>query len=271
MNPAPFGYVRAQSIRHALDLHAESDGDARYLAGGQSLLPALNFRLDAPSRLIDLNGIEGLSGVRMDGNTLVIGAMTRHAQIATDPLIRAHLPLIAQAMEHVAHPAIRNRGTFGGSVALADPAAEMPACVLALGGTLLVEGPSGRRAIAADDFFLGSYETALAPGELLVEVHLPRPDPAARAGFAEIARRKGDYATVGLALMTGPAPRVVWFGVSDRPLRDPAAEEALPLGPQATAAAALSGQDVWGDLHASEPVKRHLARVLVRRVLEGLA
>lgn len=270
MKPSPFGYVQATSIRHALDLHAESDGDARYLAGGQSLLPALNFRLDAPSRLIDLNGIAGMAGIRRDGDALVIGAMTRHAQVASDPLIRAHLPLIAQAMEHVAHPAIRNRGTFGGSVALADPAAEMPACVLALGGTLVTEGPAGRREIAADDFFLGSYETALDPGALLVEVRLPLPHPAARAGFAEIARRKGDYATVGLALMTGPTPRVAWFGLSDRPLRDPAAESALPAGPQAASAAALSGLEVWSDLHASEAVKRHLARVLVRRVLEGL-
>jgi len=270
MKPTPFGYVRATSVRHALALHAESGGDARYLAGGQSLLPALNFRLDAPSRLIDLNGITGLSGIRIEGEALVIGALTRHAQVAADPLIRTHLPLIAKAMDHVAHPAIRNRGTFGGSVALADPAAEMPACVLALGGTIIAEGTGGRREIAADDFFLGSYETALAPGEVLVEVRLPLPHPQARPGFSEIARRKGDYATVGVALMTGPAARVVWFGLSDRPLRDPAAEAAIPDGPQAAATAALAGLEIWGDLHATGPTKRHLGRVLIRRVLEEL-
>jgi carbon-monoxide dehydrogenase medium subunit len=270
MKPAAFDYVRAETVAQAVALHAESGGDARYLAGGQSLLPALNFRLDAPARLIDLNGIAGLSGVRMDGDALVIGALTRHATVARDPLIRAHLPLIAQAMDHVAHPAIRNRGTFGGSVALADPAAEMPACVLALGGVIVAEGARGRRQIAADDFFLGSYETALQSGEVLVEVRLPLPHAQSRAGFAEIARRKGDYATVGLALMTGPDPRVVWFGVSDRPLRDPAAETALRSGTDA-AAVVLDGLDVWGDLHSTEATKRHLARVLMRRVIEGLA
>lgn len=270
MKPAAFGYVRASTVAQAVALYAESGGEARYLAGGQSLLPALNFRLDAPERLIDLNGIAGLSGVRLDGDAVVIGALTRHVTVARDPLIHAHLPLIAQAMEHVAHPAIRNRGTFGGSVALADPAAEMPACVLALGGVIVAEGAQGRRQIAADDFFLGSYETALKAGEVLVEVRLPLPHPQARAGFAEIARRKGDYASVGLALMTGPAPRVVWFGVGDRPLRDPAAEAALASGPRAAASAALEGVEVWGDLHSSESTKRHLARVLIRRVMEGM-
>lgn len=270
MKPAPFGYVRATSVAQAVALHAESGGEARYLAGGQSLLPALNFRLDAPERLIDLNGIAGLAGVRVEGDAVVIGALTRHATVARDPLIRAHLPLIAQAMDHVAHPAIRNRGTFGGSVALADPAAEMPACVLALGGVIVAEGVEGRRQIAADDFFLGSYETALQPGEVLVEVRLPLPHPQARAGFAEMARRKGDYATVGLALMTGPDPHVVWFGVSDRPQRDLASEAALRDGTD-PAAVALDGLDVWGDLHASEETKRHLARVLIRRVIGGLA
>lgn len=271
MKPTPFGYVRATSRRHALDLFAESGGEARYLAGGQSLLAALNFRLDAPARLIDLNGIADLAGIRADGDAIIIGAMTRHAEVARNPLIHARLPLIAQAMDHVAHPAIRNRGTFGGSVALADPAAEMPACVLALGGIIVAEGARGRREIAAEDFFLGSYETALSPGELLVEVRLPLPHPSARAGFAEIARRKGDYATAGLALVTGPAPRIVWFGLSDRPLRDPAAEAALSGGPRAAADAALAGLDIWGDLHASESTKRHLARVLIRRVLEKIA
>lgn len=270
MKPSAFGYIRATSVAQAMSLYEESGGDARYLAGGQSLLPALNFRLDAPARLIDLNGIAGLSGVRRDGDALVIGALTRHATVAGDPLIRAHLPLIARAIADVAHPAIRNRGTFGGSVALADPAAEMPACVLALNGVIVAQGAAGRREIAADDFFLGSYETALEAGEVLVEVRIPLPDPDARAGFAEIARRRGDYATVGLALMAGPDPRVVWFGLADRPLRDPAAEAALADGPQAAAAAALHGAEVWGDMHTSEATKRHLARVLIRRVLEGV-
>lgn len=270
MKPTSFDYVRADSIQAAISHFAAAGGDARFLAGGQSLIPALNLRLDRPQLLVDLNAIPGLSFVRQNGDWLVIGAMTRHAIVAQDALVARHLPLLARAVQEVAHPAIRNRGTIGGSLALADPAAEMPACAIALRAVIVVEGPLGPRQIKADDFFLGTYETALNPGEMLTEVRFPLPDPAARHGFAEITRRKGDYATVGLALMTGPNGRVVWFGLSDRALRDPAAESSLADGSAATCEV-LHGLDVWGDLHTQAETKRYLADVLFRRVLGAMA
>lgn len=271
MKASDFDYVRVTSVEDAVALMASSDGEARFLAGGQSLIPALNFRLDRPGLLIDLNAIPALSGIRRDGDHIVIGAVTRHAEVARHPLIAAHLPLLTEAVQHVAHAAIRNRGTFGGSLALADPSAEMPACALALNAVIHVRGPGGPRQIPVDAYFEGSYATAVAPGELLTEVHIPLPATGARHGFAELTRRRGDYAMAGLALMTGPTPRVVWFGLSDRPLRDTAAEAALALGPQAAAAAALEGIDVWGDLHNTPDTKTHLARVMLRRVLGELA
>jgi carbon-monoxide dehydrogenase medium subunit len=270
MKASHFDYVRVRSIQDAVRVMADSDGEARYLAGGQSLIPALNFRLDRPGLLIDLNAVPALSGIRREGDHIVIGALTRHAEVERHPLIAAHLPLLAEAVRHVAHAAIRNRGTFGGSLALADPSAEMPACALALRAVIQAQGPEGPRNIPVDDFFEGSYATALAPGELLTEVHIPLPDPAARHGFAELTRRRGDYAMAGLALIVGPQERVVWFGVADRPLRDPAAEAALAEGPLTAAAAALEGVEVWGDLHNASETKTHLARVMLRRTLERM-
>ena len=270
MKAAGFDYVRASSVEDAVKIMADSDGEARFLAGGQSLIPALNFRLDRPSLLIDLNAVPTLSGIRLAGDHIVIGALTRHVEVERHPLIMDHLPLLAEAVQHVAHSAIRNRGTFGGSLALADPAAEMPACALALRAVIQAQGPEGRRSIPVDDFFEGSYATALAQGELLTEVHIPLPSPSTRHGFAELTRRRGDYAMAGLALMAGPDARVVWFGLSDRPVRDPAAEAALAKGPLAAAAAALEGVEVWGDLHNSADTKTHLARVMLRRLLERM-
>jgi carbon-monoxide dehydrogenase medium subunit len=183
------------------------------------------------------------------------------------------LPLIATAVAEVAHPAIRNRGTFGGSIALADPAAEMPACALALAAVMVVQGPGGERRIAADAFFLGSFETALQPGELLTRIEIPIPPAGARHGFAEIARRRGDYAMAGLAMMHGPKPRIVWFALSDRPVRARAAEAALEAGKDDddVAARATEGVPVFGDANATEAMKRHLARQLLARTLRGLA
>jgi carbon-monoxide dehydrogenase medium subunit len=254
-------------------LHASAADAARYLAGGQSLLAALSFRLDTPTLLIDIGRIAELKGVRRDGDCIVIGTTTCHAEIARDPLIARHLPLIAEAVAEVAHPAIRNRGTFGGSIALADPAAEMPACALALSAVMVVQGPEGERRIAADAFFLGSYETAMQPGELLTRVEIPIPPAGARHGFAEIARRRGDYAMAGLAMMHGPKPRIVWFALSDRPVRARAAEAALEAGKDGDdiAARATDGVPVFGDANATEAMKRHLARQLLARNLRGLA
>jgi carbon-monoxide dehydrogenase medium subunit len=270
MKPAEFDYVRAASVEEAVALH-QAAADARYLAGGQSLLAALNFRLDAPGLLIDIGQIAALRGIRREADSIHIGAMTRHAEVARDPLIARHLPLLAEAVAHVAHPAIRNRGTIGGSIALADPAAEMPACALALSAVLHLQGPAGQRTVLADDFFLGLYETALSPGEMLTGLSVPVPATGARHGFAELARRRGDYAMTGLAMMAGPAPRVVWFALSDRPVRARAAEAALDAGHEVAAVAALAteGIAVLGDLNASEDAKRHYAAVLLARVLRA--
>lgn len=268
MKPAAFDYVRAASVDDAVAHYLGSD-DARYLAGGQSLLAALNFRLDAPGLLIDLGGIDALRGIRLQGESMIIGALTCHANVARDPLVARHLPLLAQAAGHIAHPAIRNRGTLGGSIALADPASEMPACALALSAVLHVQGPDGVRTIRADDFFLGMYETALVPGEVLTAVEYPLPATSAAHAFAELARRKGDYAMTGLALVTGPAPRIVWFALSDRPIRARAAEAALAAGEgrDAVVALATEGIEVLGDLNAPEAMKQHYARILLSRLL----
>jgi len=270
-----FAYHRAASVEEALGLYAAAGEDARYLAGGQSLMAALNFRLDEPSALIDVSRIAVLRGIAINSATIRIGAMTRHAEVAADAGLAAHVPLISQAIRHVAHPAIRNRGTFGGSVALADPAAEMPACVLALGGVIEIAGPAGLRRVAADDFFLGLYETALQPGDLLTAVDLPVPPPGTHHGFAELARRRGDYAMAGLCLMIAPdraSARVVYFGISDRPVRARAAEAAIVAGaaPAEVAALATDGVDVFGDINAAETTKRHYAAILLRRELERL-
>lgn len=275
MKTNAFAYVWADSVADALRLHAEAGDDARYLAGGQSLMAALNFRLDEPSTLIDITRITALRGIVMDGDTIRIGALTRHADVADDPVIATELPLIHAAIGHVAHPAIRNRGTFGGSVALADPAAELPACVLALGGVMEIAHAGGTRHVAADDFFRGTYETALAPGELLTAVHIPRPAPGSQVGFAELARRLGDYAMAGLCLMIAPDrsdARVVFFSISDRPVRSRAAEAALIAGASAAevAARATDGIEVYGDLNAGIATKRHFASVLLQRELARL-
>lgn len=272
MKTNAFAYARVGSVEEALSLHAAAGEGARYVAGGQSLMAALNFRLDEPTALIDISRIAALRGIAATGDTLTIGALTRHAEVLSHPLIARHTPLIAEAMHEVAHPAIRNRGTFGGSVALADPAAEMPACCLALDAVMVIEGPDGTRRVGADDFFLGLYETALEPGEILTAVEIPLPEAGARHGFGELARRHGDYAMAGLAMMLGPDrswARVAFFGLSDRPVRSPAAEAALVAG-EDPAAVATEGIEIFGDLNAGEETKRHYAAVLLRRSLAGL-
>jgi carbon-monoxide dehydrogenase medium subunit len=268
MKPAAFDYIRAGSVDAAVALYSRS-GDARYLAGGQSLLAALNFRLDTPRLLIDLSQIDALRGVRPQGGAVIIGAMTCHADVARHPLVTHHLPLLSKAVRHIAHPAIRNRGTIGGSIALADPASEMPACALALSAVLHVQGLNGPRMIKADQFFLGMYETALNAGEILTHVEFPCPAVPADCGFAEIARRKGDYAMTGLALVAGAAPRIVLFALSDRPVRARAAEAALAAGASRDEVVALAteGIEVLGDMNATDHMKRHYARVLLSRLL----
>ena len=194
MKARAFDYRRVASVAEALDAYAACSGEARYLAGGQSLLPALNLRLDAPDLLIDIGRIEALRGIAIDGESLRIGALTRHAETLASPLIAAHAPILTQAAAYMAHPAIRNLGTMGGSLSLADPASELPACMRALGATLEITGPDGVRAVAADDFFRDLYETALVPGELLTAVRVPLAAPGSRMHFSEIARRQATLA-----------------------------------------------------------------------------
>src|SRR6202522_1387758 len=175
MKAAAFSYARATSVVNALELLAARGDDAKVLSGGQSLMPAMNLRLISPELIVDISEIAELRGIAVKGSVLAIGALTRHADLLRSPDIAAHAPLLAQAVAHVAHPAIRNRGTIGGSLAHADPAAELPACMLALNATILVRGPGGERRIAAKDFFTGIYETVLTPQELLISVELPLP------------------------------------------------------------------------------------------------
>ncbi|HMB48434.1 MAG TPA: xanthine dehydrogenase family protein subunit M, partial [Afifellaceae bacterium] len=233
MKPAEFQYERPGTLSEALSLLAGADGgEVRALAGGQSLMPMMNFRLAAPDRLVDLNGIGELAGIEETGETVRIGAMTRYSALERSETVRQHLPLVASALPHIAHPAIRNRGTIGGSVALADPAAEMPAVLLALDATIIVVSERGERQVKADDFFLGLYETALEPGEIVRAVSVPKASATARFAFRELARRHGDYAMAGVAMAAqGKEPlsglRIAFFGACDRAIRATGAEEAL--------------------------------------------
>src|SRR6266702_7319146 len=282
MKAPRFAYARPASLAEALALLAEYKDDARVLAGGQSLVPMMNFRVAAPKVLVDINRIAGLSGIKVAKNHLRIEALTRHVEIERSAEIARHLPLIAAAMPHIAHPAIRNRGTFGGSCALADPAAELPACALALGATFVAAGKKGERRIAARDFFKGLYATALKAGELLVAAEFPLAKPGYASAFGELARRHGDYAMVGVAAHGSTQGkkfsdmRVVFFGVADRPQRAARCERALDAQPAAakTIAAALAGLDAdlspRADLHASAATKLHLAKVLAARVLKTM-
>jgi carbon-monoxide dehydrogenase medium subunit len=274
VKPAPFAYARARSIDEAVALLGETP-DAKLLAGGQSLMATLNMRLSAPALLIDINGIGGLDGIAVKNGALEIGALTRHATVEHSKDVAQRSPLIALAMPHIAHPAIRNRGTIGGSISFADPAAELPACLLALGGEVDIAGPNGKRAVKADDFFKGLFETALGPQDILTTVRVPVATKDTRVGFAELARRHGDYAIVGLAA-TAKADgkglkdvRLAFFGVGATPVRTKRAEAALAGGDIEAAVKALD-LDPPDDVQATGPVKTHLASVLLQRVAKQL-
>ena len=281
MKPAPFEYHRPASLLETFDLLERYGDDGRILAGGQSLVPALNMRLATPRALIDINRLPGLDAIRLAPEGLVIGALARHEAVERSPLVREHAPLLAIAMPHVGHEAIRTRGTVGGSLALADPAAELPACAVALDATLRLEGRRGRRELRAEDFFRGIYTTALEPGELLVEVVVPRA-PGWRSAFQELARRHGDFALAGVTARARvergaiAEARIVFFGVGPAPLRARGAEAALAgraADAEAIAAArrALETElDPPGDVHGSPALRRHLAGVLLHRVITEL-
>lgn len=274
MKPAPFAYKRARNADEAVALLGEHK-DARLLAGGQSLIATLNMRLSAPTLLIDINGISGLDRIALNGGTVEIGALVRHVQAERSETIAKHAPLIARAMPMIGHPAIRNRGTLGGSIAFADPAAELPACLLALDGEVEATGPKGKRAIKADDFFKGLFETALAPDEMLTAIRVPAATAQTRVGFSELARRHGDYAIVGLAATAradgkGLADvRLAFFGVGDTPVRARKAETVLAGGDIDGAVAALD-LEPHDDVQATAATKKHLAGVLLKRVAKQL-
>ena len=283
MKPAPFAYVRPESLEDAIGVLDEHGEDARVLAGGQSLMATLNMRLSAPEILVDIGRVPGLAGIEETDDGLRIGAMTRHAEVEASDLVASHAPLIASAMPHIAHPAVRNRGTFGGSIALADPAAELPACAVALGARMTIAGKGGTRTVDADAFFRGLYETALEPGEVLTAVDVPGIGAGWKSGFGELARRHGDYAMIGLAAhveMTGGRfgrGRLVFFGAGERPVSAVRSAALLEgeswsdaLGDR-IADSLKEELDPFEDLNADAAMRRHLAGVLVRRVLAPLA
>ena len=284
MKAPKFSYVRADSLEQVLELLAEHGEDARILAGGQSLMPTLNMRLSQPRLLIDINRLRDLSGIELRGGQVRIGALSRHADVAGSETVARHLPLVAEAMPHVAHVAVRNRGTFGGSIALADPAAEMPACALSLDATLVLHSTAGRREVAATDYFQGLYQTARRPDELLVEALIPVQRPAAVSVFGELAQRHGDFAIAGVAFhlqvdrRTVTDARLVYFGSEDKPTLAQGAGAAI-IGHKLDDAVAIAAAEAALDHdlspmespHASSRMRLHLQRVLTRRALATAA
>jgi carbon-monoxide dehydrogenase medium subunit len=283
MKAPAFSYAKPATLAEVFGLLERHGERARVLAGGQSLLASLNLRLSAPELLVDITGVPGLSGITVSGSTVRIGALTTHRQIERSAEIERHLPLLAQAVRHVAHVAIRNVGTFGGSIALADPAAEYPACAVALDATLVLAGRGGERRVKAREFFRGLYETALAPGELVIAGEFPVCGAGYRSVFLELARRRGDYAMVGLAAHAhldggriGDA-RLAFLGAGSKPVlavRAASALEGRPPDARAVAAAqaALEADlDPSADLYCTRETKLHLARVLLGRALAALA
>jgi carbon-monoxide dehydrogenase medium subunit len=269
MIPARFDYVAADSAAHAIDLLGEHGDDAKVLAGGHSLLPMMKLRLAAPAVLIDIGRAADLSGISLDGDELVIGATTRHADVAASELVRAGAPLLARAASLVGDPQIRHRGTIGGSLAHADPAADLPMALVVLGGSVELTGQDGARLVAADDFFTGFFETALADDELLTAVRVPR-RPGVPWGYQKFVRRANDWAIVGAAAIDG---RIALANMASTPLRARAAEQAIEGGasPAEAAALAADGTSPGEDIHADREFRQHLARVLTRRALEHLS
>ncbi len=281
MKAPKFSYIRAESVKHALELLDQHGEDARILAGGQSLMPTLNMRLSQPDVLIDINPLDDLKGITVDGDVVCIGALTRHVDVLNSDIIAEHLPLIAEAMPHVAHVAVRNRGTIGGSVALADPAAEMPACILALSATLVVQSSSGKREIPAENFFHGLYETARNDNELLIEIRVPFQKKENVSVFLELARRHGDFAIAGIAAYgkvsgkTVDNMRLVYFASEDKPTMGTKAISELngktwsDETKEVVKTALESDLDPMANLHGSAAMKLHLQKVLTGRAIDA--
>lgn len=266
MIPAPFTYQRASSVDEALDLAARGGEDAKFLAGGHSLLPLMKLRLAVPEILVDIGRLRELSYIRDDGSHIAVGALTSHDELARSGLLASELPLLAHAAGQVGDPQVRHRGTIGGSLAHADSAADLPAVILALDATLVARGPSGSREIGAGEFFRGLFESALQPGELLTEIRIPKPQ-AAGWSFQKFTKRAIDWAIVGVAVQGGS---VALVNMGPTPVRASAVERAVAAGagPRDAAAHAAEESSPPEDINAGRGYREHLARVLVARALE---
>ena len=269
MIPVAFDYVRAGSADEAVSLLTEHGDEAKLLAGGHSLLPLMKLRLAVPSVLVDIGRLTDLSYIREDGDTVAIGALTTHHAIETSAVLQEHLPLLAHATSKVGDPQVRHRGTLGGALSHGDPAADHPAILLALGGEMVIRGPGGERRVAADDFFTGFLETALAPDELLTEVRIPKATGAGWS-FQKFNRRAQDWAIVGVAAVHNGRTGIGLVNMDTKPTRATAAEQAMAGGasPADAAAVAHEGTNPPGDLNGTVEYREHMARVLVRRALE---
>lgn len=275
MKAAAFRYARPRSLDQALALLEQHGSEARVIAGGQSLMPMLALRLAAPSVLVDIGALSQLREIALEGDCIRIGALARHSQVLASAQVAQHSPLLVRALTHVAHPAIRNRGTFGGSLALADPAAELPACVLALDARMEITGKAGVREVAARDFFRGLYSTAIGESEILTAVRIPIVRSGARVFFDEVSRRSGDYAMAGLAAVAYSSGdcRLVYLGCGDRALRAVGAEAVLKSAllrhelptKDGLIEALEKDLDPATDLQATREMRLHLAAVLAQR------
>jgi CO/xanthine dehydrogenase FAD-binding subunit len=283
MKPAPFKYLAARTLEEAIEALVHADGDGKVLAGGQSLVPMLNFRLLEPAWLVDINRIPGLDAIREEAGTVRIGALTRHKVTESAPLIAAAFPVVTAAMSHVAHFGVRNRGTIGGSLAHADPAAELPMLAMLLDASITTQSANGKRSIAAKDFFQGTLATALESTEIVTEIALPKLPPATGFSFVEISRRPGDFAIAAIAVTITQhqgrctQARIAMAGVGATPMRFPDAEHVL-LGQsidaattQAAAAIVRERCEPQTDLHGSADYRRHLVGHLTARGITAAA
>jgi carbon-monoxide dehydrogenase medium subunit len=284
MFPSSFGYFAPRSVEEALELLAKHGEEAKLLAGGHSLIPAMKLRLASPRYLIDLGTVPGLSGVRVDGDALAIGALTVHADVAASDLVRRRLPGLAEAASVIGDAQVRNRGTIGGSVSHADPGADFPVILTALDASFVLQSPSGKRAVAADDFFVDFYTTALKPNEVLTEIRVPLPPANAGTAYSKLPHPASGYVVVSAGVLLNRDPsgrcrsaRVALGGVGSVPFRAKATEAALqgqPLTLEIIAAAAskaAEGADPSDDLYASAEYKRHVTTVYTRRAIEAAA
>ncbi len=269
MIPAAFDYARPGTLEEALELLARHGEDAKILAGGHSLVPALKLRLLQPKLLVDLGGLKQLRGICEDGGAIVIGALSTHADLESSDVLRRHCPLLPETARTIGDPQVRNRGTFGGSLAYADPAADWPAAALALEAELEIAGPTGRRRVAARDFFVDLLQSAVGPGEILISIRMPKTGP--QAAYEKVAQQASGFAICGAAVVAGKGGvRVGITGAGPKPYRALAVETAIAEGrsPAEAALKASEGLEALSDLHASAEFRAHLACVTTRRALE---